>query len=127
MSDFYTFNGIPFVMVVPGSGETPHWAVALDATDRKLIGTDRFERTIRSRQYRLEGELWVEPNAVLATAEGSWRALQDAYVGATLAALVSPAGTTKSCIIVAFDVVPLRGGVDGYRGKVVFGLPGGMA
>jgi hypothetical protein len=125
MSDSYTFNGVPFMLVVPNSGETPHFAVKVDATDRKLIGTDRFERSVRSRAYAMEAELWVEPADDLATTTARWEALQDAYAAGTLANLVSPAGTTNAVIILGFDVAPLRGGADGYRGKVVFGLPGG--
>lgn len=126
-SDSHTFNGIPFVFIVPASGETPHWKVIIDATDRKLIGTDRFERNVRSRQYGMEGELWVEPADDPALSRGRWMLLQDAYATALLADLVSPGGNTASAVIVTFDVAPIRGGVDGYRGKVTFGLPGGKA
>jgi hypothetical protein len=125
MDDVYTFNGVPFVAVLPSSGETPYWKVALDATDRKLIGTDRFERSVRSRQWAIEFDLWVEPTDDPATARAQFTALQDAYVAATLALLTSPAGMASAAIILAFDVVPRRGGVDGYRGKVQLGLPGG--
>jgi hypothetical protein len=127
MADFYTFNLIPFSMVMPSSGETPHWKVQVEATDRKLIGTDRFEHNVRSRQYALEGELWVEPTDSASTSLGYWQALQDAYAAGTVATLVTPAGTTAQAVIGAFDVAPLRGGVDGYRGKVAFGLPGGRS
>jgi hypothetical protein len=127
MPDCYTFNGTPFVMIMPSSGETPHWKVQVEATDRKLIGTDRFEHNVRSRQYTLEGELWVEPTDSATTSLGYWQALQDAYAAGTVAALVSPAGSTAQVMIGAFDVVPMRGGVDGYAGKVVFGLPGGRS
>jgi hypothetical protein len=125
MSDHFTFNGIPFVVVMPASGETPHVAVKLDATDRKLIGTDRFERSIRSRAYGMELDLWVEPTDDPADALASFLALQEAYAAGTLALLVTPSGTSYAAILLSFEAVPLRGGVDGYRGKAVFGLPGG--
>ncbi|MBX0328262.1 hypothetical protein K2Z83_11300 [Oscillochloris sp. ZM17-4] len=127
MSDNYTFNDIPFVVVVPNSGETPHWQVKADATDRKLIGTDRFERSVRSRQWTMDCDIWVEPTDDPADALAYWEALQSAYGAATLALLVSPAGSASAAIILKFDVVPLRGGVDGYRGKVTFGVPGGRS
>lgn len=121
----FTFNGIPFLAVVPNSQETPHWAVKVDATDRKLIGTDRFERSVRSMAYAMEFDLWVEPTDDPATSRDRWMLLQDAYSGGLVASLVSPGGNTAQTLIVAFDVTPLRGGVDGYRGKATFGLPGG--
>jgi hypothetical protein len=123
MGESHTFNGVPFVFVVPGSQETPHWAVKVDATDRKLIGTDRFERNVRSVAYALEGDLWVEPTDDLATTRASWQTLQDAYAAGALGTLITPAGETTPVIIVGFDVAPLRGGADGYRGKATFGRP----
>jgi len=124
--DDFIFGSTVFAMVVPGSGETPHWKVTIDATDRKLIGTDRFERSVRSQQYTLEGELWIDPTNDVA--RQSWEQLQADYAVATEAFLTTPGGgAQRLCIILTFEVVPLRGGVDGYRGKVVFGLPGGMS
>ncbi len=126
MSDSFTFAGASFVAVLASSGETPHWAPTVEATDRPLIGTDRFERAIRSRQWLMDIDLWVEPDA---TAAASFLALQTAYAQGTVGSLVfpgSPAPTAVSAILTAFDVVPQRGGIDGYRGKAVFGRPGGM-
>lgn len=119
----YVFGSIVFALIVPGSGETPHWKVTIDATDRKLIGTDRFERSVRSQQYTMEGELWIDPANFIA--RQSWAQLQANYAAGDLAILSSPGGDQWLCLILTFEVVPVRGGVDGYRGKVVFGLPGG--
>jgi hypothetical protein len=123
--DHYDFNGIGFVLIMPGSRETPHWKVTVDATDRTLIGTDRFERTIRSRQYAIEGELWIEPTDDPATARDHWILLQDAYSTGLAATLTTPTGNTATVVLTTFEVRPVTGGADGYRGKVVFGLPGG--
>jgi len=123
----YRFNSIFFDMIVPASRETPHWKVVVEATDRKLIGTDRFERSIRSRQYILEGELYIEASETLGDARVAFEALQDAYLNGLIAALELPNLGGVSAMILSFEAVPLLGGQDGYRGKVVFGRPGGVS
>lgn len=125
MSEYFTFAGVPFLAVLPNNDETPHWKPRLEFTDRPLMGTDRFERSIRSRMWLLELDLWVEPSD---TAQTSFASLQSAYTLGTVGDLVfpgAPAPDPVSALLVSFDVSPQRGGIDGYRGKVVFGQPGG--
>lgn len=118
MSDTYSFSGVGFLLTTPDSGETPSVQPALDVTDRRLIGTDRFERNIRSRQYQLAGDLYL--------AEASdWQDLQAAYAAGTLATLVFPNASSASAVILEWNVTPRRGGKFGYQGKVTFGFPGG--
>ena len=127
MSEYFTFAGASFVAVLGTNGDTPHWKPKVEATDRPLIGTDRFDHSIRSRVWAMEIDLWVEPDAA---AVASFAALQAAYAQGTVGSLVlpgDPAPAGVSAILVAFDVAPQRGGIDGYRGKAVFGRPGGMA
>ncbi|NTU86241.1 MAG: hypothetical protein HGA45_44095, partial [Chloroflexales bacterium] len=118
MSEYFTFAGASFVAVL-SSNDTPHWYPKLEATDRPLIGTDRFERSIRSRQWLLELDLWVEPDD---TAPASFLALQTAYAMGTVAGLVlpgDPAPDPVDALLVTFDVTPVRNGIDGYRGKAI--------
>lgn len=121
MSEYYSFAGVEFVAVVPSGGATPYWAPKVEATDRPLIGTDRFERSIRSRVWTYEVELWIEP---ADTARTGFLALQAAYALGTVGQLVEPGDTPPEpadVVLMAFDVAPQRGGLDGYRGKAVFG------
>ena len=126
MRESFTFAGASFVAVVPSSAETPHWVPTVEATDRPLIGTDRFERSIRSRQWTLDLDLWIEPDT---TAAAGFLALQTAYAQGTVSGLVlpgDPAPAAVQVVLCAFAVTPQRGGLDGYRGTASFGRPGGM-
>jgi len=125
MSEYFSFVGAAFVAVLPANGDTPFWAVQVDATDRPLNGTDRFERSIRTRAWTLELDLWVEPSD---TAKADFVALQLAYALGTVAALIlpgDPPADPETAILLTFEVRPQRGGIDGYRGKATFGRPGG--
>ena len=124
--DTYAFLGVPFVLLMPQSGETPYWAPTVDATDRKLIGTDRFERNVRSIQWTLEVEAWIEPTADPDAARLGWTTMQTAYALGTVGVLTTPIGTEYMACITAFTITPRKGGGEGYRGKIVFGLPSGM-
>ena len=121
----YRFDSIYFDMIVPASRETPHWKVVVEATDRKLIGTDRFERSVRSRQFILEGELYVEASELLGDVRVAFETLQTRYLNATVALLELPNQGGVSALILVFEVVPLIGGQEGFRGKIVFGRPNG--
>ncbi len=126
MSEYFTFVGASFVAVLPDGGATPVWQPKIDATDRPLIGTDRFERSVRSRTWSIEIDLWIEPSDDAADA---FLALQTAYATAFIGYLVGPgdpAPDPLTVMLTSFDVVPQRGGIDGYRGKAIFSLPGGI-
>jgi hypothetical protein len=125
MSEYFSFVGAAFVAVIPSSGDTPYWHPKVEATDRPIIGTDRFERSIRSRVWSMELDLWIEPSDVARTA---FLSLQAAYALGTVGGLVlpgDPAPEPEDAVLVAFDVAPQRGGIDGYRGKAVFARPAG--
>lgn len=125
MSEYYSFLGVDFVAVVSSNGETPFWVPKLEATDRPLIGTNRFERSIRSCTWLLELELWIEPSD---TAGADFRTLQTAYAGGILGQL-QPVGESHEpieAVLTSFDVAPQRGGLDGYRGKATFGSTAGV-
>ncbi len=130
MSEYYTFAGASFLALLPNSGETPAWQPKLDATDRPLIGTDRFERSVRSRTWSLDLTIWIEPST---TALDDFLALQTAYALATVGSLTIPCDPEPdplpdpvTAMLTAFDLTPLRGGIDGYQGKAIFSLPGGI-
>jgi hypothetical protein len=125
MSEYYSFIGVEFVAVVPSSGETPFWVPKLETTDRPLIGTDRFERSIRSSTWLLDLDLWIEPSA---SAGADFHTLQSAYANGIVGQL-QPVGESHEpieVVLTAFDVAPQRGGIDGYRGKATFGSTAGV-
>jgi len=127
MSEYFSFVGAAFVAVLPASGDTPRWSVQVDATTRPLNGTDRFERSIRARAWTMELDLWVEPSDTAAT---DFAALELAYALGTVSALTlpgEPPAPPLAALILTFEVRPQRGGIDGYRGKATFGLPGGAS
>ncbi|RRR75281.1 MAG: hypothetical protein EI684_05100 [Candidatus Viridilinea halotolerans] len=122
----FTFLDVAFVAVLPASGESPAWQPKLEVTDRALNGTDRMERSIRSRTWMLELELWIEPRA---TAAAEFATLLAAYAQATVGDLTFPGETPAApvaAMLTACEVRPQRGGVDGYRGKATFTAPGGL-
>lgn len=130
MSEYYTFAGASFLALLSDSGTTPAWQPKLDATDRPLIGTDRFERSIRSRTWSLDLTIWIEPSTTALTA---FLSLRTAYALATVGSLTIPCDPepdpppdSVTVILTTFDVTPMRGGIDGYRGKAIFSLPGGI-
>lgn len=118
--DTFTFNGIAFTAVV-NNDVTPSWVPEPEATDRRLIGTERFERSIRSVRWVCKIDAWIEPSA---TARTAYEGLQAAFALGTVAGLIFPGQSLEdafNAVMVENAMVALRGGINGYRGQLTFG------
>lgn len=117
MADYWTFAGHAFY----GGGDVgSYWKPALDATDRPLAGTDRFERTINSRKWTIDIDAWIDADT---TAKATFEALQTLYSNGTIETLVPPNadGVSWTAVIITFAVQPVESGLYGYRGTITFG------
>jgi hypothetical protein len=99
----------------------PRWTSVVEATDRKLIGTEYVERNWRHTVWVFECQAWIPPDS---TAEARFKVLRDAYkdqiIGAWSNSLV-----TYEAMIVGFEMQAIKNGYDGFEGKVIFILPYG--
>lgn len=116
----WSFNGVTFDLGYQNRA-SPTWMPEIEATDRRLLGTSRFERTWRSTRWVLKAECLIESGTDGDTA---YTTLRDAYAQTTIASM-SDGVTTWQALIIDFAVVPLYNGTDGYRGAITFARPEG--
>lgn len=97
------------------------WVAVVEATDRKLIGTEYIERNWRHTVWVFENEIWIPPDD---DSDVRFQNLKDAYKDGTI--MVWDDGTNQYyAMIVGFEVRPLKQGTDGYEGNIVLVLPYG--
>lgn len=120
MAGEWSFDGARFDFVYQDR-QTPIWKPDVDATERRLIGTERVERTWRSTRWVLAGDGFIEPDDLAAA---SFATLMNRFAHSTLGTL-SDGVSTWPAVLITFDVVPLYNGTAGYRGAMTFLRPEG--
>ena len=118
MAGEWNFNDVTFDFVYQDR-VGPAWKPELDATDRRLIGTERFERTWRSTRWVLQGDCFIEPGP---TATLTYEVLLSSFALSSLATLTDGESSWQA-VIVDFQVLPIRIGTEGYRGSLTFARP----